>query len=66
MTAKTTLQRSFENQVLTPQDIHTFCIEDFGEKITFFYTFSEEIEEKKFFGNQIRKCSINSWNPKIA
>ena len=36
MTAKARLQRLFENQILTPQDMYTFCIENFGEKISFF------------------------------
>ena len=66
MIAKARLQRSFENQILTPQDLYTFCMENFGEKISFFYTSSEEIEEKTIFGNQIPKCSNNFWIPKIA
>ena len=45
MTAKAKLQRPFENQILTPQDMCTFCKENFGEKIIFLYTSSEEIEE---------------------
>ena len=36
MTAKARLQRPFENQILTPQNIYAFCIENFGEKISFF------------------------------
>ena len=32
MTAKTSQQRSFENQILTPQNMYTFCKENFGEK----------------------------------
>ena len=39
MTAKARLQRPFENQILTPQDMYTFCIENFGEKISFFLYF---------------------------
>ena len=36
MIAKARLQRSFENQILTPQDLYTFSMENFGEKISFF------------------------------
>ena len=36
MTANARLQRPFENQILTPQHIFTFCKEIFGEKISFF------------------------------
>ena len=35
MTAKAGLQRPFENQILTPQDMYAFCKENFGEKISF-------------------------------
>ena len=65
MTAKVRLQRPFENQILTPQDMYTFCIENCGEKFVFLFLSSEEIK-KKIFGDQIPKCSINYWNPKIA
>ena len=65
MIAKARLQRPFKNQILTPQDMYTFCKEKFGEKISFFYTSSEEIA-KENFGNQIPKCFIYSLNPKIA
>ena len=37
MTAKARLQRPFENQILTPQDMYTFCKENFEEKISFLY-----------------------------
>ena len=47
MTAKARLQRPFENQILTPQNMYTFCKENFGEKISFFYTSSEEIVGKE-------------------
>ena len=36
MIAKARLQRPFEYQILTPQDMYTFCIENFGKKIIFF------------------------------
>ena len=62
MTAKAKLQRPFENQILTSQNMYTFCIENFGEKLSFFVL----LVEKKIFGNQIPKCPINSWNLKIA
>ena len=47
MTAEAKLQRPFENQILTPQDMYTFCKGNFGEKSSFFYTSSEEVEKKE-------------------
>ena len=32
VTAKASLQRPFENQILTPQDMYKFCKENFAEK----------------------------------
>ena len=49
MSAKARLQRPFENQILTSQDMYTFCKDNFGEEISFFCTSSEEIEEKEKF-----------------
>ena len=36
MTANARLQRPFKNQILTLQDMYTFCKKNFGEKISFF------------------------------
>ena len=36
MTAKARLQRPFENKISTPQDMYTFCKENFEGKISFF------------------------------
>ena len=35
MTAKARLQKPFENQILTPQDMYTLCKENFGENLVF-------------------------------
>ena len=46
ITAKARPQRSLENQILTPQDMYTFCKENFGEKISFSYFQWRNREEK--------------------
>ena len=58
MTAKARLQRPFENQILTPQDMYIFCKENFGEKISFFYTSSEEIEKEKFLATKFQNAPL--------
>ena len=55
LTAIAGQQRPFENQILTLQDMYTFCKKNFEETISFFYTSSEEIKEKKNFWQQDSK-----------
>ena len=64
MTAKARLQKPFENQILTLQDMCTFCKKNFGEKISFFYTSSEEIEERKIFWQSDCKMLYSLLEPK--
>ena len=59
MITKARLQRPFENQILTPQDMYRFCKENFGEKVSFLYTSSEEIgENEKFLATRFQNSLL--------
>ena len=57
MIAKARLQRPFENQIFTVQDMYTFCKQNFGEKISFLYS-GEEIEKEKFLATRFQNALL--------
>ena len=59
MTAKVRRQRPLENRILTFQDMYTFCKENFGETIIFFYTSCEEIEKEKILATRFQNALLN-------
>ena len=42
--AKASLQRVFQQQILTPEDMFEYCNENLNKKIKFFYTRYDEIQ----------------------
>jgi len=48
-TAKASLQRTFRLQILSCQQMYTFCCEHLGKSIKFLYITCEEISEKQIF-----------------
>ena len=49
MIAIASLQRPFENQTLTPQNMYTFCKEKFGVKISSFILLVIKQRKKNFW-----------------
>ena len=65
LTTKASLQRPFKNQILTPQDMYTFSKGNFGKKISFSCTFSEEIEKEKFLASRFQTALLIFGTPKL-
>ena len=43
--ARTSMQRPYQEQILSPEDMYEYCINNLSENITFFYVQSNEVKE---------------------
>lgn len=57
-TARASLQRPFNNQILTAEDMYKFCQENLNSKIKFFFTTKEIVKEKEDFLTERFKSAL--------